>query len=67
MTQHEITKKHPLLNEEGHLIETGYARKLILDYARSSIKAHPTRIKEWDYYLVYNQDYAIALTVDDNA
>ncbi|MBQ6560470.1 MAG: DUF2804 domain-containing protein [Erysipelotrichaceae bacterium] len=67
MAQHEITKKHPLLDEKGHLIETGYAKSLILDYDRRSIKAHPTRIKEWDYYLVYNKDYAICLTVDDNS
>ena len=65
--QHEILKRHPLLNEKGHLIETGYARKLILDYDRKAIKANSMRIKEWDYYLVYNDDFAIALTVDDNS
>ncbi|MBR4462724.1 MAG: DUF2804 domain-containing protein [Erysipelotrichaceae bacterium] len=67
MAQHEITQKHPLLDEKGHLIETGYAKSLILDYERSRIKAHPTRIKEWDYYLIYNKDYAICLTIDDNS
>ena len=65
--QHEITSKHPLLDEKGHLIETGYSKRMILDYDRKAIKAHPLRIKEWDYYLVYNDDYAIALTVDDNS
>ena len=54
MTQHEITERHPLLDENGHLIETGYARSLILDYDRKRIKANSLRIKEWDYYLVYN-------------
>lgn len=67
MAQHEITKTHPLLDENGHLIETGYAKKLLLEYNRNSIKAHPMRIKEWDYYLVYNDDYAVALTIDDNS
>ena len=32
--QHEITSRHPLLDENGHLIEAGYARSMILDYDR---------------------------------
>lgn len=67
MLQHQITQRHPLLDEKGHLIEKGYAKQLILDYNRKAIKAHPLRIKEWDYYLIYNDNYAIALTVDDNS
>ena len=67
MSQHEITQAHPLLDENGHLIETGYAKSLILEYDRKKIKANSLRIKEWDYYLIYNKDYAIALTVDDNS
>lgn len=66
MKQHEIKKRHPLLDENGHLIETGYAKSLILDYDRNAIKAPGFRIKEWDYYLVYNKHYAVALTIDDN-
>ena len=65
--QHEITNRHPLLDEKGHLIETGFAKSLILDYDRKAIKANSFRIKEWDYYLVYNDDFALALTVDDNS
>lgn len=67
MNQHEITTKHPLLDDKGHLIETGYAKSLILDYDRKAIKAPGFRIKEWDYYLVSNKDYAVALTIDDNS
>ena len=67
MNQHEITSKHPLLDENGHLIETGYAKNLILDYDRKAIKANSLRIKEWDYYLIYNDDFGVALTVDDNS
>ena len=67
MTQHEITNRHELLDEKGHLKEVGYAKSLILDYDRSSIKANSLRIKEWDYYLIYNDRYAVALTVDDNS
>ena len=67
MSQHEITSKHPLLDKNGHLIETGYAKSLILDYDRKAIKAKSLRIKEWDYYLIYNDDFGVALTVDDNS
>ena len=65
--QHEITSRHPLLDENGHLIEAGYARSMILDYDRKAIKANALRIKEWDYYLIYNEDFGVALTVDDNS
>ena len=67
MTQHEITDRHPLLDEKGHLIEAGYSKSLILDYSRKAIKAPKMRIKEWDYYLIYNDDFGVALTVDDNS
>jgi len=67
MSQHEIKKRHPLLDDNGHLIETGYAKSLILDYDRKAIKAPALRIKEWDYYLIYNDDFGVALTVSDNS
>ena len=65
--QHEITERKPLLDDNGHLTEAGYAKSLILDYRRDDIKAASYRIKEWDYYCVTNKDYALALTVDDNS
>lgn len=65
--QKEIVNGGPLLDLDGHLIEKGYAKSLIKDYQRSDIKANRLRIKEWDYYLVYNEEYAIALTFDDNS
>lgn len=65
--QHEITERHPLLDEQGRLTESGYAKKLILDYDRNAIKAKSHRIKEWDYYLVTCDDFAVALTIDDNS
>lgn len=65
--QKEIINGGPLLDLDGHLIEKGYAKSLIKDYQRSDIKANKLRIKEWDYYLVYNEEYAIALTFDDNS
>lgn len=65
--QHEITAPAPLLNDDGSLYEAGYAKYPILVYDRSQIKAGKSRIKEWDYYLIYNDRYAVALTADDNS
>lgn len=65
--QNEITKNQKLLDEKGNLTQKGYAKSLILDYDRKDIKAGKLRIKEWDYYLVYNDDYAVALTIADNS
>lgn len=65
--QHEITTRHPLLDARGRLIEAGYTKGLLMDYDRKAIKAGALRIKEWDYYLIANNDYAVALTIDDNS
>ena len=66
MDQHEITREIPLLNARGELTEPGYAKKLLSVYRRADIKASPLRIKEWDYYLINNGRFALALTIDDN-
>ena len=64
---HEIKEAHALLDEKGRLIEPGYTKGLFMDYDRAKIKAKPMRIKEWDYYLVTTNDYAVALTIADNS
>lgn len=56
-----------LLNAEGQLSESGYATRLVRKYNRDAIKASKLKIKEWDYYLIYNDDFGIALTIADNA
>ena len=63
----EIKEKTKLLNEKGELTNPGYSTSLIQEYSRNDIKAKKFKIKEWDYYLIYNDDYAIALTIDDNS
>ncbi len=60
----EITK---LLDENGNLVAPGYATEMLYQYDRREIKANSLRIKEWDYYLIYNKDVAVALTVADNS
>lgn len=64
--QHKLTNSGSLLDESGHLREPGWATSLISRYDRRDIKASKLRIKEWDYYLIYNDDFGLALTVDDN-
>ena len=64
--QHEITEAKLLLDEKGNLAEPGFARKLLPIYRRGDIKASNMRIKEWDYYLINNGKFALALTIDNN-
>ena len=66
MQQHQMTAPGPLLDAAGRLTETGYALSLIKEYARGAVKASPLRIKEWDYYCIVSDRYALALTVADN-
>lgn len=63
---HEITERGKLLLN-GELREAGYSKRMLLEYARKDIKACPVRIKEWDYYLITNGRYALALTIADNS
>lgn len=56
----------PLLNERGDLNEPGFATALLKTYDRKTIKAPKWRIKEWDYYLITNDRFGVALTIDDN-
>lgn len=65
--QKELENHNRLLNDQGELLEAGYARELLLEYNRSDIKASTFRIKEWDYYLIANKDFAVALTIADNS
>jgi len=60
--QKEITEPSELLNEEGELIQRGWARQLILRYDREKVKG---RVKEWDYYCILHPDYGLAVTVAD--
>ena len=60
--QKELTVRGPLLDEKGHVVEAGFARSLVKEYSRKAIKARKTRIKEWDYYLIYDDKYSIGKT-----
>lgn len=64
--QHQLTNGD-LLDDRGVLCEAGYATSLLKKYSRKAITASPLRIKEWDYYLIYNNRFAVALTLDNNS
>lgn len=64
--QHEITKSARLLDSKGNIAEAGFARKLLPVYSRTDVKAGKFRLKEWDYYLINNGRFALALTIDNN-
>ena len=64
--QHKLSEG-PLLDEKGNLIEAGYAFDLVREYSRKDIKGLVSRKKEWDYYFICDEEYGIALTIDDNS
>lgn len=66
MRNHEVTSVQKLLRVDGSLKEPGWSRQLYQIYDRDDIKAPKFRIKEWDYYLVLCNDYALAFTISDD-
>lgn len=60
--QYQIMRPSRLLDKKGRLIQKGYATAPILKYRRRYV-AKKHRLKEWDYYLVMNKGYALALTI----
>ena len=66
MKQYQLNEG-PLLDAAGHLCEAGYATSLVKTYDRKAIRAGKSRIKEWDYYLIYNDSFGVALTIADNS
>lgn len=66
MRNHEVTKVQSLLREDGGLREPGWSKSLVQIYNRDQIKAPKFRIKEWDYYLVLNEEFAGAFTISDD-
>ena len=61
----EITNPSDLFDENGVLIQDGWARKPILRYNRDKILAKWHRIKEWDNYVIMHPDYSFSVTVAD--
>ena len=57
----------PLLDEKGNLVSGGFAYDLVKEYDRKKIKGLKSRIKEWDYYFINDDEFGVALTIDDNS
>ncbi len=65
MAEHLIESYGSLFDESGRLREPGYALRPPFAYDRHEVAAPAVRIKEWDYYLVNDDEHAVALTVSD--
>ncbi|TFH29331.1 MAG: DUF2804 family protein, partial [Promethearchaeota archaeon] len=63
--QQEITQEGPLLDDKGHLVQSGWGKFPILQYDRSKVRAHPLRIKEFDYYEIRNDKIGLYLVIYD--
>jgi len=63
--QIEITKPSKLFNEDGSLMQRGWARKPILKYNKENIGKGWSRIKEWDHFSVLNKKFGFQLTIGD--
>ena len=61
----EIVAAAPLLDANGQLAYRGWAKRPLLTYRRADVGTSALRIKEWDYYLVNDEHFAVALTLSD--
>lgn len=63
--QKELTHG-PLHDENGHLVECGWAPEERRQYSHAAVKAAWYRIKEWDYYCVMGEEYGVSFVIADN-
>jgi len=63
--QNEITKPTKLFNEDGSLVQRGWARKPFLKYNKENIGKGWSRIKEWDHFSILNKEFGFQLTIGD--
>ncbi|MFX0075367.1 MAG: DUF2804 domain-containing protein [Candidatus Hermodarchaeota archaeon] len=61
----QITEPSNLFDENGILIQDGWATKPLLRYNRDKVKASWFRLKEWDNYVVNHPDYNFSVTIAD--
>ena len=63
--QNEIIETSNLFNNDGSLVQRGWARKPLLKYNKEKIGKGWTRIKEWDHLSILNKDFGFQLTIGD--
>lgn len=61
--QREITAPTPLLDAAGNLASPGYARQMLFDYDRRSVRGRPFALKEWDFYQIMLSEYILQMTI----
>ncbi len=59
--QTEYTEETPLLSPDGTLLASGWARRNVFQYDRSSVR-HPLRRKEWDFYQISDGERMLQLS-----
>ncbi|MHA1269780.1 MAG: DUF2804 domain-containing protein [Candidatus Helarchaeota archaeon] len=63
----EIINSSNLFDDDGNLIQKGWARRLILNYNKENIRVgtKSLRIKDWDCYCILNEKYSLTLIIAD--
>ena len=67
--QHEITTPSPLLDPQGNLTQTGWARQPYLDCNLENARFYSVRpaqflrMKRWDYYGITTPDLFFSVTL----
>ncbi len=60
--QTEITKKTPLLNEDGSINAVGWSRRCLVEYNKENVpKKLRIRKKEWDFYQISDGEWMVQL------
>lgn len=61
--ENKLEKRMDLLDGQGRIVKPGYATKMLYNYNKENIKAHPFALKEWDFYQIYIGDYVLKMTI----
>lgn len=63
--QKEVTERLDILDDNGLLLNSGWARDDLFNYNRAKVKSSALRIKEWDFWEVFNDRYRVILNIFD--
>ncbi len=63
--QEKITEKTHILDEQGHVIRPGWSNRDVFIYEREKIAKSSLRIKEWDYWEVFNDQARVIFNIYD--
>ena len=63
--QKEIVTRSDIVDSNGLVQNPGWARNDLFNYDRSRLKVSACRIKEWDFWEVFNSDYRIVMNIFD--